>query len=312
MTGVRKVGIVDMGSNAIRTEIIEVEADGVWRTLEKHRAAVRLGGDVFEHGTLEPRTIRRTVRALRSFHEDCEQHGVERVHAIATSATRDAKNGAELVAAIHEATGIEIDVISGEREAHLLVRAVASKVDSTRGRLLLADLGGGSVELVRLEHGEVAYARSFPIGTVRVGRAIGVTDKGPIGNKLLDRIEACIEDALETMARDLAGHRFDHYIATGGNIETIADLIAEERDPKKVLGTHSIRVRDVEKLTKRLAKRTITERQERFKLRPDRADTIVPATVIYAALAEMADLDTILVPRVGMRSGLRAIAIADG
>lgn len=307
MSKVTKVGLVDMGSNAIRTEIIEFDKRES-RTLEKHRAPVRLGGEVFATGKIKKSTIERAVDVFRAFREDCDQHSVDWVQAIATSATREASNGATLVDRIRKETGIDIEIISGETEAHLLRCAVETRIDLGEVDVLLVDLGGGSVEVVRVEAGKTTHAASFPIGSVRVSRAIGVTDEGPIGEALLDAIDAEIEPVLEQIEAQFGGG-VEHYIAAGGNIESIADLISIDQELEEELGVGAVRIRDIERLARRLAKRPIPERRERFGLRPDRADTIVPAAVIYARIGRVADVKRVVVPRVGLRKGLRASVV---
>ncbi len=114
-----RVGIVDMGSNAIRFLVAEATGPAV-SVLENHRLPVRLGRDVFHTGQIPDATLADTVDAFRRFRATCERLGVQRIRAIATSAMRDARNRDLLIDRVRDACGIDIEVISGTQEAYLL------------------------------------------------------------------------------------------------------------------------------------------------------------------------------------------------
>src|SRR5262245_36207309 len=128
MVDQQRIGIVDMGSNAIRFLVAEATA-GAIGTLESHRLAVRLGRDVFHTGQIPDSALAEVVDAFRRFRASCDRHGVKHVRAIATSAMRDARNRDLLVDRVRDASGIEIDVISGTQEAYLLKLGIETKVD---------------------------------------------------------------------------------------------------------------------------------------------------------------------------------------
>src|SRR5690606_36162346 len=167
-----RTGIVDMGSNAIRFMVAETSGSA-HVTLENHRQPIRLGHAVFQTGRIPESAIAETVDAFRRFRATCDHLGVQRTRAIATSAMRDAQNSDALVARVREASGFEIDIISGTQEAYLLKLGVETKIDLSKGRSLLVDVGGGSVELVVVEDGNVASANSYRLGALRMLEAFG-------------------------------------------------------------------------------------------------------------------------------------------
>src|SRR5688572_11437815 len=142
-----RIGIVDMGSNAIRFQVAEATA-GTIGMLASHRLPVRLGREVFHTGQIPDATLTDIVDAFRRFPATCDRLGVLHIRAIATAAMRDARNRDLLVDRVRDACGIEIEVISGTQEAYLLKLAIESRIDLRQGRSLLVDVGGGSVELV--------------------------------------------------------------------------------------------------------------------------------------------------------------------
>src|SRR5262245_56934054 len=162
--GAARFGIVDMGSNAIRMMVVEAGSAAQPATLESHRLPLRLGRDVFLTGLIPENTVGEVVDAFRRFRATCERYGVRHVRAIPTAAVREARNRDLLIDRIRDATGIEVEVISGTQEAYLLVKAAQTRIDLAQGRALLTDLGGGSVEVVLIENGQVLAADSYRLG----------------------------------------------------------------------------------------------------------------------------------------------------
>ncbi|MFO1053157.1 MAG: Ppx/GppA phosphatase family protein [Planctomycetota bacterium] len=308
-----RLGVVDVGSNALRTMIGEVAPGerGSVRVVEAHREPVRLGRDVFLSGRIPEAKIGAVVEVMTRFAARCRELGVARIAAIATSAVRDARNQEELLARVREATGIGIDVISGSQEAYLLTAAVRSRVDIRSGRSILVDLGGGSVEVSLVESGEIVHSESYRLGALRVLHALeGTAATTPAKDfvELVDRYVRSVEDRI----RDhFGGRNFDRYVATGGNIDSIADLLQREGRTRKIDSVEVCRLDDIRDLTARLADLGFEERCTRFELRPDRADTILQAAVVYYRLGRVAQVEEVLVPRVGMRDGLLQELVAE-
>ncbi|MFN9333364.1 MAG: HD domain-containing protein [Planctomycetota bacterium] len=308
MADPQRIGIVDMGSNAIRFLVAEATA-GAIAVLESHRLAVRLGHDVFHTGQIPEPTIGEVVDAFRRFRATCDRHGVPRMRAIATSAMRDARNRDLLIDRVRDAANVEIEVISGTQEAYLLKLGVETKVDLRRGHSLLVDVGGGSVEVVHVEDGQVVSADSYRLGALRMLQALRDREKaGDDGGggdfvELLQRhlgsLDYRIADRLET-------RRVDRYVAVGGNVESLADLVAARVPARRADGVESHARADLHAEVMDLAAMPVAERIERRGLKPDRADTIVPAGIVYTHLGELAGAERVLVPRVGIKDGLLA------
>lgn len=307
-----RVGVVDVGSNAIRFAVAEWVAPGQPpRILESSRAPISFGRDVFLTGTIAEATLSAAVEVFTTFRATCERVGVTTIRAVGTAALRDARNQADAARRITDASGISIHVVSGSEEAYLLSVAVRSRIDLAQGRSLLVDLGGGSVEVSLIEHGEVAAADSFPLGALRVLRALTDDEGTPLGDGFFDLLDDYVASVADRIDEHFGGAEVDRYVATGGNIESIADLLA--RDDRTVTrgGVESCRLSAVKTLARELAQLSHAERMARFDLRADRADTILPAAVVYYRIGRRAGVNRLLVPRVGLRDGLLATTIAD-
>jgi exopolyphosphatase / guanosine-5'-triphosphate,3'-diphosphate pyrophosphatase len=311
---------IDVGSNALRLRIVEASApspntgtaspplatpkpqlpllddrDGAepWRDLATLRAPVRLGAEVFLSGRLAPASIGQACDALRNFRAEMDRAKCDAYRAIATSAVREAKNGATLVERARREANLEVETIEGIEEARLIQLAVTRRVPLDGERALLVDVGGGSTELTLLEKGTTAFTMSLPLGTVRMLEAY-LKGQKTIDRKREKLLEEAVDRALGEALPQLG--KVDVLVGTGGNVDTLFDLA-----PAK---GRAIDVSAAKSLYKKLCAMTNSERRDEYQLRPDRADTIVPAAAIFLRLAKKLELPTILAPGVGLAQGM--------
>jgi exopolyphosphatase / guanosine-5'-triphosphate,3'-diphosphate pyrophosphatase len=301
---------IDVGSNALRLRIVEAsapshspkdqlallpdrEAAENWRDVATVRAPVRLGAEVFVTGRLAPASIGQACDALRDFRAEMDRTKVDAYRAIATSAVREAKNGATLIERARREAGVEIETIEGIEEARLIQLAVTRRLPVGDERALLVDVGGGSTELTLVDHGKTAFTMSLALGTVRMLEAY-LKGVKTIDRKREKLLEEAIDRALGEAIPQLG--KVDSLVGTGGNVETLFELC-----PAK---GRAIDVQAARALFKKLCGMSNSERRDSYALRPDRADTIVPATAIFLRIARKLDLPTILAPGVGLSLGI--------
>ncbi|HSO35237.1 MAG TPA: Ppx/GppA family phosphatase, partial [Labilithrix sp.] len=264
-----RLGAIDVGSNAIRLRIVETSCGGdVVREVTSARAPVRLGRDVFRSGRLSAATLDDATRALAWFRARMDREGVTSYRAVATSATREASNGAELVARAEREAGVELETIDGVEEARLVHLAVDKSVKLV-GRTALADVGGGSTEVTLLDGRRHLRSSSLPLGTLRLLEAWN-PQGGAVGRRRLGVLIEVVDRALEEVAPHLA--HADRLVTTGGTVTALARLCGGEG--------RSASVAKLEGVLERLRKMDETERAAVFGLRPDRADTILTAAVV--------------------------------
>lgn len=263
------------------------------------RAPVRLGGDVFRSGNLSPSTMEQGVAAFLEFESLLRMHDVTVCRAVATSALRDASNAQAFIDRVRRATGIAIEVITGDEEARLIYGAVSNLVPLRSGTSLLLDIGGGSVELTLIHRGALIFSDSVNLGTVRLLEMVrGKKNDQELLLKLLrqyaDRIKTRI-------ARTKKVRTITRLIGTGGNIDTLGDLRKSALGKK---GTRSLHRIELLRLMKTLQGMSIKDRIEKLKLRPDRADVIIPAMALVAGVMSESKVNTIMIPRTGLRDGV--------
>ena len=298
--GITRVAAVDVGSNAIRYVVVDVSATGAHTGVEDERVAVRLGTDVFtRERRFRAETMDAAVTALLRIRRRLDDLGVAHYRAVATSAVREARNGGALVERIRRESGIHLETISGSEEARLVWIAVSDRVDLGEDRWLMMDLGGGSVEISVAEREGILWSESHTLGSVRLLQAFqeeGVVPSGHAYRELLERYTHVLK-----VPRAVGEWKPRGTIATGGNIEAIADLAGASRDAK---GVSRLSVKRLRSWIAKLGDMTAAERVEKLGLREDRADVILPAAVVYERVADLAGTVEIVVPRVGLKEGL--------
>jgi len=292
-----RVGCVDAGSNAIRFLAAEFTGPTEFEILAYQRVPVRLGHQVFLTGRLAPHAMEGAVEAFTSFRTQMEALDLHAFRAVATSATREAKNGMELVRRLAEETEIALEMISGSEEARLVHLAVASRVDLTGGQWILTDLGGGSVEVSLVDDMGMLWSESHTMGSVRILEELSesTADQGGFEHLLSDYVST-LRIPFPAQYWAPAG-----FVATGGNIEALAELAGAEPDGE---GMARLTTADLRSVIDLLSKLSYHERINQLGLREDRADVILPAAVVYHHLARMAGADEVLVPGIGVKEGI--------
>jgi exopolyphosphatase/guanosine-5'-triphosphate,3'-diphosphate pyrophosphatase len=292
------ISAIDVGSNAMRMVIGEVDESWQVRTIENIRLPVRLGQDVFSKGYLEEKTIQQTEEAFLRFKQMAENFHIHHLRAVATSAAREATNKDLLVDRVVRTSGIEIEVIGGEEEARLIHLAAAHALNLKNKRTLLIDIGGGSVEVTIATGRNIISTDSYDMGTVRLLEKLnGSNSKHPLGNLVREYVEA----ARYRIEQDLGNGKVQICAGTGGNVEEIGRL---RQKLFKAESDRFITLEELEKLIERLERMTFEERMQKLKLRADRADVILPASIVLHLIAREAGVKQIMIPNVGLKDGI--------
>jgi exopolyphosphatase/guanosine-5'-triphosphate,3'-diphosphate pyrophosphatase len=287
------LAVIDIGSNAVRLLINYVEIEGAAYELKKAaylRVPIRLGEDVFTRCRVGQIKIWRLLEAMRGFQHIMRAYGVSDVRACATSAMREAENREELVAAVKEQSGIDIESISSNEEADLIHSASSRKeAAADSGATIHVDVGGGSTEIVLYKDGKLCFHDSFQIGTVRMLCSA-------------EKSDAAGELEKERFALSLRGihavHAPARVVASGGNINKIYKILGKQAGVP-------VEPDDLGDLLARLKPLSIAERMREFGLNDYRADVIVPALEIFLLIAgECPSIRILHIPQIGLADGL--------
>lgn len=278
---------IDIGSNAARLLISQaaVYKDGSvdYTKLTLLRIPLRLGFDVFSQGEISEDKKKKLKDTIMIYKLLMDIYEVENYKACATSAMRDANNGAEIMDEILEETGIDIQIISGMEEATILYEThIADKLNDDSSYLYI-DVGGGSTEVTLFAKGNTIFKESFNIGTIRM-----LTDQ--VTEEQWQRMKWYIKNTTKDYQPLDA-------IGTGGNINKTFSI--SKRKEGKPLSYQFIK-----DIYKELSASTVEERMHLYNFRADRADVIVPALHIYSSVMRWAGAKEIYVPKIGLADGL--------
>ena len=282
-----KLAAIDIGSNAARLLITEVmdTPDGKTEFIKLNlvRVPLRLGFDVFEKGEISKPKVKKVVETIKAYRHLLNIYEVKHVIAAATSAMRDAKNSEDILRRVKLETDIDIEIISGDKEASLIYENhVAENMDKDHSYLYI-DVGGGSTELTFFAEGKLIFKESFNIGTIRL-----LKDK--VEEKKWQEMKDYVKLATKDYKKVIA-------IGSGGNINKVFSL--SKRKEGKPLSLETLR-----DFHKEFSSFSVADRMRQYKLREDRADVIVPALQIYINVMRWADAEEIFVPKIGLADGL--------
>jgi exopolyphosphatase/guanosine-5'-triphosphate,3'-diphosphate pyrophosphatase len=285
---VTRVAGIDCGTNSIRLLIGDLVGDGVpdgrLRDVHREMRIVRLGQGVDRTGRLAPDALDRTRAALTDYARTIDELGARRVRMVATSATRDAANRAEFVAMVRAVLGVEPEVITGAEEAELSFVGAASVLGDASGLMLVADIGGGSTELVRGGNGPL-QSFSMDVGCVRMTER-HLHDDPPTG----PQIDATVADIRAAVSVARAHVPLDPrvtFIGVAGTVTTIAAIALglDRYDAEAIHGFH-ISAAQVEKVTDDLLAMTHAERAALPVMHPGRVDVIGAGALVLRTLVE--------------------------
>ena len=282
-----RLAAIDIGSNAARLLISEVTetpvASPTFTKLNLFRVPLRLGFDVFENGIISPERTTMVLETMQAYHHLLRVYDVHHVMACATSAMRDASNSAAIIEAVKTATGINIEVISGDLEASIIYENHVAENMDTNNSYLYIDVGGGSTELTFFADGKLAFKQSFNIGTIRL-----------LKEQVAENLWMEMKETIKTKTK---GFKKIVAIGTGGNINKVFSM-SKKKEGKPLDLTL---LRDY---YKELSSFSLADRIRLYNLREDRADVIVPALQIYINVMRWADAEEIMVPKIGLADGL--------
>lgn len=279
-----KLAAIDIGSNAIRLQIIRVIRENElvsFKKLEYLRFPLRLGHDVFKNGEIGEVAEGKFEKLMKTFKLLIDLYEVDAYYAVATSAMREAKNGKKIIQKIATYFDLKINLISGKEEAEILSKAIIPYLNEKN--YIHIDVGGGSTELNLYKGNKKINSHSFKVGSVRQLKA---TERKVIFKSM--------DDWLKIKKNQIGAPIFA--LGTGGNINKLFKLSRQKYNK-------SISYTELNALKLYVNAFDYEKRINQLKLNPDRADVIIPAAEIYLEVMRLTGADQIMVPGVGLKDG---------
>ncbi|MBI1733803.1 MAG: Ppx/GppA family phosphatase [Candidatus Rokubacteria bacterium] len=312
-----RLATIDLGTNTVRLLVAESPRPPAWRLVHHEQQVTRLGEGLWPDRVLRDAPMTRTAAAVAAYVERARALGADVVRIAATSAVREALNGPAYAARLEAATGVAVEVVSGEDEARLTIRGVRGALGGVRGALggvsgtlLVFDIGGGSTEYILARGRDVVASVSLHLGVVRLAERFPFPD--PVEPA---RYQAMEDEVAAQLARELppaiTGARIDHLVGTAGTVTALAaiDLGLTTYDGDRVQG-HRLDRDTVRGQLARLGALTVRQRAAVPCLEPGRADLIVPGIAIVLATMRTLSAPALVVSDAGLREGMMSEAVA--
>ena len=301
-----RLAAIDIGSNSVRLLVAEALRGGTYRILDEEREPTRLGRSVSEKGQLDDESMERTITALRTFKQIAAGYQATSLRTIATCAVREARNGPEFCRRVREQVGLEVEVISGDREARLAFSSVQNAFDLSGKNVIVADIGGGSTEVVFATGNLIESIFSTPLGAVRLTEqfalgegAVAETFQRDIA-RMEEEIALCLK---KRTTRPLFAPHF--LVGCGGTFTTLAELMmAAKKEVDIPVAGYKVSHAEVRHLLDRLLKMPLRSRRSMAGMTPDRADIILAGLSIIDALMKRFRVNTLMIHTRGVRDGL--------
>lgn len=303
------IAAIDIGTNSIHMVVVEIEPSlPSFTIIAKEKDTVRLGDRDDETGNLTPEAIKRALGALKRCKDLAQSLQANQIIAVATSATREAKNGLTFIQQVKDQLGIEINLISGQEEARRIYLGVLSGIDFTDQPYIIVDIGGGSTEIVLADNQQPRFLSSTKVGAVRLANQFVKSD--PISKTELASLHAYVKGMLERSTDEiwdkLELNEHPRLIGTSGTIETLAEIDAKDKygtvpDP---LNGYELKRDDLKSIVDKLASMSYKERLDVSGVSDRRAEIIVPGAVILLETMKMLKIESITICERALREGM--------
>ncbi len=295
----KRVALIDLGSNSVRFVISEITESGSYRLVYQQKESIRLSEGMWTHQMLTKPAMERAIKTLKALSHMAKAMGVTEIHGIATAAVRLATNGNSFIRRVYAETGIPLRAISGEEEAYLGFLGVVNTIGLDD--FIVFDLGGASIEISLIENRQLKKSVSLPMG------ALVMTGQFKKGHEFTSA-------EYETMVRHIQTvlHRESWLkntklplIGIGGTARNIAKMDQREKNyPIPKLHNYKVKKAAMEALFQRVKETPWEERKKISGLSSERADIIVAGMAIIKELIEYTKASSMIVSGCGLREGL--------
>jgi exopolyphosphatase/guanosine-5'-triphosphate,3'-diphosphate pyrophosphatase len=292
------IAAIDAGSNAVRLSVARAYSALDIEPLYSERYSLRLGESVFLRHRFTEDIFKKGVKAFRHFKEVMEEYGVTRYRAVATSASREARNRKNFLREIKRKCGIDLEVISSAEESRLGREAAVAALGPESPPRCIIDLGGGSLEINILHDHTVEQCAQIPVGTVRLMTTLNIP--GVIRPAQAEQVRRYVRALLESKLPSRPNLGDNIAVALGGSAETLAEIAPGPREH----GVPTLQLALLRERLQGILERDVRERMKTYAVRRDRADVMGIAAITFISLGRYLNLRTLSVPSIGIREGL--------
>ncbi|MBU6120569.1 Ppx/GppA phosphatase family protein [Hymenobacter siberiensis] len=309
----RRLALIDMGTNTFHLLIVEIPTTPGQKPVVvlRTKAGVRLGEGGISQGIIAPAAYDRALHTLAGFKEEMELHSVTEVRATATSAMRVTKNGPDLVRDIFEQTGIQVNVISGEREAELICQGVRQAVDLGKESQLIMDIGGGSVEFIIANQTTIFWKQSFEIGAQRLLDMFFPDPSGVFPAAAVEAEQQYLGTMLTPLIEAVRQYRPVGIVGASGSFDSLADMQAGQlRTEAELPPCTELALESFQSSYRHLLGGNHEQRKALPGILPMRANMMVVATVLIDFVLGITEITRIRASAFALKEGVLAEILA--
>lgn len=294
-----RLGVLDIGSNTVHLQVVDAHPGARPNPTTNQKVELRLHEYIDKSGVITEEGITLLNSAIDDAVAHAKEFQTEEILAFATSAIRDAKNGKLILDELSQKHGIELQVLSGEEEAAITFLAVRRWLGWSSGRLLVLDIGGGSLEIAVGDDEAPELAASLPLGASRLTRDFLSGD--PFKDKEIKELESHVREGMkEAVSKELVEHGADHFVATSKTFRTLARLGYHwfDDNPKY------LKLNSLEKIVSKLADMTNKQRAELPGVSESRAKQILSGAIVARAAMNRLEITQLEICPWALREGI--------
>ncbi len=296
----KRVGVADLGTNTFHLVVREFWNEKEWVTLAKDRQFVHLGETGV--GEIGPAAFDRGIHALKDFAYALKSFRARDYKIIGTAALRRAKNRDEFVKAAKEASGLDIEIISGDKEGSYIYQGVRQSLDIENRCVLVMDIGGGSVEFIIGRGRDILWVESLPLGSSLTYNRFHRSE--PISPKEQQEYRNYINQQLAGFYKEAAGHQIDCLIGASGSYDTLVEIECGQAQRPVRYPSNQLDLQKLLHQTKSLASMNLEERMEVPGMSQKRAALMVVATILIEEVIHKLDIKEVYQSEFALKEGV--------
>lgn len=300
-----RIAIIDLGTNTFNLLIVQIKPDKSYNIICQTKISVKLGEGGITKGFITKEAFQRGIDALKMHRLTIQLHNAEKVIAFATSAIREASNGKDFIAQAKEVTKIDVEMISGEREAELIYLGVRDAVQMSDKVSLIIDIGGGSTEFIIANKDQVFWKYSFLLGAARLLEKFKPSD--PMTEQEHKAIKDYLRIELKPLYEAIAKYPVTELIGSSGSFDSLAEMIAYRFYTPEILKgktEYQFALPDCAEIYKILLKSTKKERMEMKGLISMRVDMIVVSSILVHFILVEFDIHQMRLSTYSLKEGV--------
>jgi len=300
-----KLAIIDIGTNTFKLMIVRLTENGEFKIVFKEKIPVKLGEGGINNDQIAHAPFLRGIKAMITHKESIDRHGAEKVLAFATSAIRSAKNGKEFVRKVKSITGIEIEVISGNREAELIYRGVRKALDMGNERCLIMDIGGGSTEFIIADQHRIYWKHSFNLGAARLLEVINPSE--PIEKSEIKHLKTYLLEEMKILWETCEKFPIKTLVGSSGSFDSMAEMIYHRfhTDENPLVKTeYHFNLNHFETMYKTIINSPVEKRHKIKGLAAMRVEMIVVAVIMIRFVFKQLKLEQMRLSTYSLKEGI--------